>query len=160
MKNYINKIYFLFIIILFICLFINPWFYNLDKIEKEEIIIQEFDWDLNNCFCDAVIFKIAKKFSYILGSSCRDLEKQFLQNYITVYKNDNIVYDEKNKKLIVKNINFLMNTKIFFARSYLKIIPGIYKIRDNIFLDLNIYFKFIKNKDKYKLNSFVKIKYF
>ncbi|WP_341266499.1 hypothetical protein [Candidatus Phytoplasma fraxini] len=170
MKNYINKIFVLFIVILFICLFIiHTWFFKKQNsfsqktkqdLKTQEIITTEFDWNLNECFCDAFVFKISKKFSYILGMSYGELEKQFLQNYNVVYQNDNFVYDNQKKKILIKNITSFLNTKIFFAKSYLKISLGIYKIRDDIFINIGIYFKLRKHNNQYKLHSYFKIKSF
>ncbi|PQP79754.1 hypothetical protein C6B37_01280 [Candidatus Phytoplasma phoenicium] len=85
------------------------------------------------------------------------MEKQFLSNFTIVYQNKNIVFDEKEKKILVTNIDSFLNTNIYFAKSYFKILPGFLKMRDQVFLNFRIYFKFMKIQEKYVLKSFLKL---
>ncbi|MDV3198068.1 MAG: hypothetical protein Q8888_00190 [Vigna little leaf phytoplasma] len=100
--------------------------------------------------------KKLKYFSYILGSSYEDIKKQIIMNSHIVYQDENIKFDNQNKKILIKNINTLLNTRVTFAKSYFKVAPGIGKLRDIWYINVNIYFKFVKNKNKYELNSFMK----
>lgn len=166
MKFCLNKIFFLLNIILCFFLIIfqkinlykeNFSSYKEKESEYKENVIQKFDWDLSNYIREKYIFKLFKNFSYILGTSLDDIEKQFLQNYSIIYLNDNIQYDVKNKKLLVKNIESLINARIYFLKTYFKIFPGFFKFRDNLYISIRIYLKFNKIKDKYMLDTIFKI---
>jgi hypothetical protein len=128
---------------------------NIEKNDND--IIQKFDFDLKKIIKKNILFKLSKNCSYFLGNCSNDIEKQFLQNYILIYKNNNIQYDDKECKIFIKNIDYLLNTKIFFAKSFIKIGPGIYKFRDNFSINIRIYFKFEKNQEKYIFKNYLKL---
>lgn len=159
MKFSLNKIFFLLNIILcfFLIIFQKINLYKEKELKYKENVIQTFDWELSNCIREKYIFKIFKNLSYILGTSLDDIEKQFLQNYSIIYQNENIQYNAQNKKLLVKNIESLINTRIYFLKTYFKICPGFLKFRDNLCISIRIYLKFNKIKDKYMLDTFLKI---
>ncbi len=58
---------------------------------------------------------------------------------------------------MVKNIQNLLNHRIFFAKNYIKINPGFYKFRDIYSISLRIYLKFIKKENKYIIKKIIKI---
>ncbi|MDV3205151.1 MAG: hypothetical protein Q8899_00050 [Weeping tea tree witches'-broom phytoplasma] len=165
-----HKVLFCFIIIILLFVYFFYVKYIMEKIflDKENIFYlgnkdqtktQDFEFYLDNLVDCSVLYKISKKIPYFIGNCSADIKQQILKNFAIVYQNDNIKYDAQKNKIFVANIDSLINTKVYFGTSYIKIFPGIYKYRDNFSIRLDIYFQFKQIKNKYYFNNFLKIKF-
>ncbi|WP_017193669.1 hypothetical protein [Vaccinium witches'-broom phytoplasma] len=83
--------------------------------------------------------------NYLKGFSAVETADQYVKNFVLVNKESNIKYNTLEKKLIIKNIDDLIDKKIYFARTYIKFNPGFYKFRDSFSVGIHFYLHLTKS---------------
>jgi hypothetical protein len=85
--------------------------------------------------------------NYLRGVSSVETADQYAKNFVFVNENNNIKYNVLDKKIIIKNIDDLIDKKIYFARTYIKFNPGFYKFRDIFSIGIHFYLHLTKSSN-------------